>query len=147
MDLIEIIEPTIEKPGSLWLGSAIDEIGIDQIIVHKIDVVIDLNSKFDPSRLAAIIQEYVYCPILDLLFLSPINCPKLDRAASYGFKAWEDGLSVLVHCSKGHNRSALVVGLILIKMGMSGKDAVRLIMEKRPEAFSNHKFREYLEGL
>ena len=44
----------------------------------------------------------------------------------------------------GINISALVAGLILIYLGMSGAEAVELLREKRPGALFNEKFADYL---
>ena len=55
-------------------------------------------------------------------------------------------LKVLSHCGMGHNRCALVAGLILTYLGMSGQDAVQLIRQKRQGALYNKAFAEYLEA-
>jgi protein-tyrosine phosphatase len=47
----------------------------------------------------------------------------------------------------GYNRSALVAGIILHKLGMSGTDVVRRIQERRPGALYNECFAAYLESL
>jgi protein-tyrosine phosphatase len=47
----------------------------------------------------------------------------------------------------GFNRSALVAGVILHKLGVPGPDAVRSIQERRPGALYNDCFAEYLESL
>jgi protein-tyrosine phosphatase len=47
----------------------------------------------------------------------------------------------------GFNRSALVAGIILHKLGMSGPDIVRRIRERRPGALFNDCFAAYLESL
>ena len=44
------------------------------------------------------------------------------------------GHRVLAHCCMGFNRSALVAGLILNYLGMSGPEAVTLLRERRPGA-------------
>ena len=54
---------------------------------------------------------------------------------------------VLSHCGMGFNRSALVAGLILNELGMSGKNVVARLRERRPGALFNSTFAEYLEGL
>jgi protein-tyrosine phosphatase len=47
----------------------------------------------------------------------------------------------------GYNRSALVAGLILHKLGMPGPDIVQRIRDRRPGALFNDCFAEYLESL
>jgi hypothetical protein len=47
----------------------------------------------------------------------------------------------------GHNRSALLAGLILTSLGMPGADAVALLRQKRQGALYNKTFASYLQGL
>jgi protein-tyrosine phosphatase len=51
-------------------------------------------------------------------------------------------LKTLVHCAEGHNRSGLVIGLVLRSMmyGFGGQEALDLIRSKRPGALSNSVF-------
>jgi hypothetical protein len=53
---------------------------------------------------------------------------------------------VYVMCHHGLNRSALVAGLILRELDVSGEDAVRRVMAARPGALANQAFREIVEG-
>ena len=138
MDLVEI------KDG-LYIGSAIDN--VQQIIDAHIDVVIDLQGGFDKPELAWSIDSYLYCHLWDLWMFSTLPGSKVERIAKYGWECWDDGASVAVHCTAGHNRSALIVGLILHLSGMAGPDIVKLIQEKREGALSNPVFRKYLEEL
>ena len=48
---------------------------------------------------------------------------------------------VLVRCRAGLNRSGLVVALVLVRQGMSTRDAIKLVREKRsPWALCNENF-------
>jgi len=47
----------------------------------------------------------------------------------------------------GFNRSALVAGVILNKLGASGSEVVQRIRERRPGALFNDVFAKYLESL
>ena len=47
----------------------------------------------------------------------------------------------------GFNRSALVAGLILHKLGMPGRQVVAQIRARRPGALYNEQFARYLESL
>ena len=54
------------------------------------------------------------------------------------------GENTLVTCMQGLNRSGLVVGIALCKLGMSGRDAVVLIQNRRSMALCNNTFAQYL---
>ena len=55
---------------------------------------------------------------------------------------------VLVHCQVGMNRSGLVTALALREAGMTSKEAIALIREKRdPLCLSNRTFEEWLLSL
>jgi hypothetical protein len=53
--------------------------------------------------------------------------------------------AVYTVCQHGMNRSGLLAGLLLRELGMSGSDAVALIVSKRPGALSNLTFRRLIE--
>ena len=53
----------------------------------------------------------------------------------------------LVHCQAGLNRSSLVAGRTLTMMGYTGKQAIRLLRERRSEAcLCNTSFETWLAG-
>ncbi|MER7752612.1 protein phosphatase [Kitasatospora sp. NPDC097643] len=59
--------------------------------------------------------------------------------------AVRDGLTVLVRCQSGYNRSGLVVAQTLIETGLTAAEAVELIRLKRsPWALANPTFEQYL---
>jgi len=130
-------------PGLFQSGSFDDP---KKVIDLKIDVVIDLEGSFDPF--VTPLSSYLYWPISDKPELPDVD--ELKAVASYGLACWKkkpQPLRVLVHCAQGMNRSGLLNGIILILSGMKGKDAVKLIREKRPGALVNFVFAEYLESL
>lgn len=56
------------------------------------------------------------------------------------------GEKVLVRCQAGYNRSGLVVGLALLKLGYTADTAIALIREKRsPYALHNEHFVRYIK--
>jgi len=77
-----------------------------------------------------------------------------DRALLHDLADWVNaqrgqGRTVLVHCQEGRNRSALVVGLYLVRYrGLRGSEAVELIRQKRGSAaLYNGAFVRYLRSL
>jgi protein-tyrosine phosphatase len=88
---------------------------------------------------------YIHFPFDDEPRLPDLT--KLEALADLGACLVRSGKRVLSHCGMGHNRSALVAGLILVKLGMSGADAVALIRAHRQGALYNAVFADYLHGL
>lgn len=131
---------SIDSEGMLWVSGVIH----DWKLLHEqgITVVIDLEADIDhgvPSRADHIL--YIYLPIHDG------ELPNLDRlhaVAGLAASLITTGHRVLAHCGMGLNRSALVAGLALVRMGMSPATAVDLIRERRPGALYNEHFVRHL---
>ncbi len=138
---MEIVQ--IDEEGRLFLSPAIDDWA--PVEVHGITFVIDLEGDLDlgiptiPNHML-----YVYFPIYDE---GLPDLTRLHAVARMGAGLVKDGYRVLSHCGMGFNRSALMAGLILIYLGMDGKDAVALLRRKRPGALFNDNFASYLETL
>lgn len=115
------------------------------ILDRGIDVVVDLEGGLDlgvptvPNQIL-----YVYFPIFDE------DLPqraKLDAVAELGAGLVRQGHRLLSHCGMGFNRSALVAGLILNRMGLPGAQAVERLRQRRPGALFNDVFAAYLASL
>ena len=112
---------------------------------YGVDTVIDLEGGLDeciPTVPNGCL--YVYFPIYDE------NLPdleKLDAVAQLGAHLVANGHHVLSHCGMGFNRSALVAGRILHRLGMPGPEVVARLRERRPGALFNEVFAEHLLGL
>lgn len=73
--------------------------------------------------------------------LLPENISRINDVAKMAHSAWKDGHKVLLRCQGGKNRSALVMGVVLLKEGYSAEDAIALMREKRdPEILFNEHF-------
>jgi dual specificity protein phosphatase-like protein len=138
MDVIRI-----DERGGLYLAPDIDD--WSTILSHGISAVIDLDGDLDhgvPTTPGGLL--YVYFPFEDETLPDP---EKLHALAAMGAELVGTGQRVLCHCLLGFNRSALVAGLILVHLGMSGPEAVALLRERRPGALYNETFAAYLESL
>jgi hypothetical protein len=133
----------IDDQEQLFISPAIS----DWALVHDrgIEVIIDLEGDLDhgvstrPGHLL-----YIYHHIYDE------DLPDLARMqalALMGAHLIREGQKVLAHCGMGFNRSALLAGLILTELGMSGADAVNRLRERRPGALFNERFAAYLGTL
>jgi protein-tyrosine phosphatase len=133
----------IDEGGCLFISPRIDDWQL--LEEHGISTVIDLEGGLDdgvPSAPNHVL--YLYYPIFDE------ELPDLDKlkaVARLGSSLIQAGHKVLSHCGMGFNRSALVAGLILVHLGMSGEEAFQLLRRKRPGSLFNEVFANYLRGL
>lgn len=110
-----------------------------------IDIVIDLEGGVDHG-IPAVPNHvlYVYYPIYDE---GLPNLAKLNAIADMGAGLIASGHHVLSHCGMGFNRSALVAGLILVRLGLPGPAAVDRLRGRRPGALFNEVFAAHLASL
>jgi hypothetical protein len=133
----------VDEEGRLFISPAIHD--WSPLAEHGIDTVIDLEGGLDhciptvPNQVL-----YLYYPIFDEELP---NLDKLLAVARLGADLVRSGHRVLSHCGMGFNRSALVAGLVMVRLGMSGEEAVRRLRSCRPGALFNERFAAYLEGL
>lgn len=110
-----------------------------------IDTVIDLEGGLDhciptvPNQVL-----YIYFPIYDEELP---NLVKLNAVADLAACLIRSGHRVLSHCGMGFNRSALVAGLILQRLGMTGPEAVQRLRSRRQGALFNEVFAAHLDSL
>jgi hypothetical protein len=133
----------VDDAGKLFISPVITDWSI--VTSYGVDTVIDLEGGLDeciPTVPNGCL--YVYFPIYDE------NLPdltKLEAIAEMGARLVSAGHAVLSHCGMGFNRSALVAGRILHRLGMPGPDVVELLRRKRPGALFNDVFAEHLHSL
>ncbi len=134
----------VDQGGQLYISPDVDdwkpleERGI--MAIFDLDDDLDVGIPQIPNQLL-----YVYFPFEDRPELPDLV--RLHHLARLAAQLISDGHKVLSHCGMGHNRSALLAGVTLTYLGMDGKDAVKLIRERRPGALYNKVFSEYLESL
>lgn len=69
----------------------------------------------------------------------------VDGLAAWVLTLWKGGLTVLVHCQAGLNRSSLVVARALMLDGMTADEAISTLRTKRSSAcLCNGAFEEWL---
>jgi protein-tyrosine phosphatase len=133
----------IDEKGQLFISPDIDD--WHPIASHGINVIFDLDGDPDvgvpslPNQLIYIYFRFEDEELPDL--------EKLHELARLGASLVESGHRVLSHCGMGHNRSALLAGIILTHLGMTGEEAVALLRQKRRGALYNKNFASYLQGL
>jgi protein-tyrosine phosphatase len=140
-DLMRLCQ--VDDEGRLFISPVIHDWA--PLAERGIDTVIDLEGGLDhcvPTLHNQVL--YVYYPIFDE------DLPNLDKllaVARMGADLVRSGHRVLSHCGMGFNRSALVAGLILVRLGATGAEAVARLRSCRPGALFNERFAEYLDGL
>jgi protein-tyrosine phosphatase len=130
----------VDDAGKLFISPDIDD--WHPLETHKIEVVFDLDENLDigvpcvPNQLI-----YIFFPIEDR-GLPDLN--RLHGVARLGASMVRLGMPVLSHCGMGHNRSALLAGLILTNLGWAGHEALMRLRERRQGALYNRVFASYL---
>lgn len=141
LDLSRIVQ--VDDAGRLFISPVINDWRI--VSSHGIDTVIDLEGGLDdciPQKSNECL--YIYFPIDDEELPDLV---KLDAVARLGAQLVDSGHRVLTHCGLGFNRSALVAGHILHRLGMDGEAVVERLRERRPGALFNEVFAEHLRQL
>jgi protein-tyrosine phosphatase len=133
----------VDEEGKLFISPAIRE--WTPLADLGIDTVIDMDAGLDeciPTTPEGCL--YIYFPIYDEELP---NMTRLDAVGTFGAQLIRTGHRVLSHCGMGFNRSALVAGVILNKLGVPGTEIVTRIRERRPGALFNDVFANYLASL
>lgn len=133
----------IDDERRLFVSSRIDDWScIDE---HGISVVVDLETRLDsgiPSSDGR--RLYLYYPFEDD---DVPDATFINALGAFLAELHRGGHRVLLHCSMGLNRSPLVAGVVLHKLGWNGCDAVERLRERRPGALFNEQYSSYLEQL
>jgi hypothetical protein len=127
----------------LFISPTIDD--WSAVALYGIDIVIDLEGGLDqciPTAPGSCL--YIYFPILDEELP---DLARLDAVANLGAQLIRSDHRVLSHCGMGFNRSALVAGAILHKLGHKGPSIVERIRKRRPGALFNEVFARYVASL
>lgn len=133
----------IEDFGKLYVSSDREDWTI--VTEQKISLLIDMDGDLDkgiPTTPDKII--YIYYPILDE---DLPDLTKLHATARFAADLCRHRFDVLAHCQLGLNRSALLIGVILTYLGLTGEAALNLLRSRRPGALFNDVFAEYLKSL
>ena len=133
----------VDDAGCLYISPVITDWSI--VSSHGVDTVIDLEGGLDECiPVSPNGCLYVYFPIYDEELP---DLQKLEAVVSLGAHLVANGHRVLSHCGMGFNRSALVAGRILHRLGMPGHAVVERLRERRPGALFNDVFEAHLRSL
>jgi hypothetical protein len=133
----------VDDDGRLFISPVITDWRV--VSSYGVDTIIDLEGGLDEC-IPTVPNEclYVYFPIDDEGLPDLV---KLEAVTRLGADLVSQGHRVLSHCGMGFNRSALVAGRILHRLGMPGEAVVERLRERRPGALFNEVFAEHLRSL
>lgn len=142
-DVMDVSPVQVDDEGRLFISPVIHNWTV--VTERDIDTVVDLEGGLDIG-VPTVPNEclYVYFPIFDE---DLPNLNKLHGVASLCASLVAAEHRVLSHCGMGFNRSALVAGLTLHKLGMPGSEVVTRLRTRRPGALFNDRFASFLETL
>lgn len=133
----------VDDAGHLFISPVIKDWHVVQS--YGVDTVLDMEGGLDeciPTHPNGCL--YVYFPIFDE---DLPDLEKLEAVTTLGAHLVRNGHRVLSHCGMGFNRSALVAGRIMHRLGMPGSDVVARLRERRPGALFNEVFAAHLKRL
>lgn len=138
MDLIY----THSSGGSLWQGGNLD-VKNNHNLFHVVVLMAEEYQPTLPRRVAT-----VYAGIDDTETMHPEllkkTCKIADMTSDIIADAVSTGKNVLSSCWMGWNRSGLVSGLTLVKLGYDPKDAIAVVQLARQNALSNSLFKKII---
>jgi hypothetical protein len=79
-------------------------------------------------------RQLIVWPIKDGPIPDPVAAQSLARLVASHLA---NGSVVYIHCSAGYNRAALMAGLVLIEQGLSPKEAVATVRQRRQGSLSD----------
>jgi len=106
---------------------------VDEIVALNVRLILSMHWRRPSEILGHPPVRLLWLPTVDTP-LTPIPIRKLRKGVLAALPVIRDGGAVLVHCVGGRHRSVAMAACVLIGMGYSADDAMRLIIEKRPAA-------------
>ena len=124
-------QPDISQiTGYLYLSSLPKKKHVNHILALDIRLIITMTTYRPSSVYRRPPLQFIHCPSLDTPF-TPIPICILRRGVLAALPVIKQGKSVLVHCRSGVHRSVAMACCILIAIGYTAEDAMRLVTEKR----------------
>lgn len=128
---------------NVWLGnlaSAYDKTFLNN---NKITYVISFYEDFNNSNKSKHIT-YIHIPYTDKELKNVNMIPILSSLADFINSCTKSNRNVLVHCKRGHHRSASVVAAYLLKHSdLTLPSVLNYVRNLRPKALSKHKNMTY----
>jgi hypothetical protein len=135
-------------PGQLYQRGLFDRWPIEQkmelIVQGRIGAVACLVNRHDIEMAQLLGRSYIFYPVSD----GRVVDRGLEFIAYDLSQVIRLGKAVIVHCRAGRNRSGLLAALVVREVtGCTGKEALEIVQERRPNALANPHFCAYLRSL
>ncbi|GAC1657380.1 MAG: hypothetical protein NVS4B7_02740 [Ktedonobacteraceae bacterium] len=124
--------------GHLAVGGRVHSQDIHALARLGLTHVVDTRSEHcdDAQAMAKEDIELLYLPTPDTY---PLTVEQLQQGAVWVHERMQKGGRVLIHCEHGVGRSVLLTCAVLVYGGMSARDALALVQEKRWQASPNQR--------
>ncbi len=123
---------------SLAVGGRVRPEDIAALSVSGVTHVIDTRSEYRDDE-AALRREHIALLYLPTPDTYPLSVEQLIEGATWAHQQIQAGGRVLIHCEHGVGRSVLLTCATLIQDGMSARDALTLVQQKRWQAAPNER--------
>ncbi len=122
----------------LAVGGRVRPEDIHTLGLSGVTHVIDTRSEYHDDE-EALAQEHIQLLYLPTPDTYPLTVEQLAEGAKWANEAIKDGGRVLIHCEHGVGRSVLLTCATLMYEGMSARDALALVQQKRWQAAPNER--------
>jgi len=122
----------------LAVGGRIRPEDMHALSLSGVTRVIDTRSEYQDDEEALRKEDItlLYLPTPDTY---PLSVEQLAEGAKWANEQIKKGGRVLIHCEHGVGRSVLLTCATLVQDGMSGRDALALVQQKRWQAAPNER--------
>jgi hypothetical protein len=105
----------------------------DEIRAMNVRLILSMHWWMPSRTIGKSPVRFLWLPTIDSP-LVPMPMSTLQRGVEAALPVIRDGYRVLVHCRYGVHRSVAMACCVLIGMGLSAEDAMRLVEQKRSVA-------------
>lgn len=117
---------------NLWLGDIQSSYDKHFLISNNISYIIRVMPKFDKTKMFSHIK-YLHIPVKDKQLCGYNLNPFFDNISDFIKDAYRSQKGILVHCKRGHHRSASIIAAFMMKhLGLNYYKTVRYINHLRP---------------
>ena len=117
----------------LYISAWPEEHHADELISYNIRLILSMHWRKPSKELNRPPLRIIWLPTFDTP-VTPMPIRTLRKGVRAALPIIKDGHAVLAHCKAGVHRSVAMASCVLIGMGYSADEAMKLVSEKRPVA-------------